>query len=135
RPKNFGFDQGIDPYVEIEVFSADDKVKGAASGEGGLDASARNGMSGIGSPHRRRTKIIQDNGFDPIFNETFTMSLETKFPELVFVKWTVRNSVDGRSYGDRNGILATFTAKLSTLQQGYRHLPLYDTNGDQFLFS
>jgi phosphatidylinositol phospholipase C delta len=135
RPKNLGSDQGIDPYVEIEVFSADDKAKGVASGEGGLDASARNGMSGIGSPHRRRTKIIQDNGFNPIFDETFTMSLETKFPSMVFVRWTVWNSVDGRSYGDRNGALATFTAKLSSLQQGYRHLPLYDSNGDQFLFS
>jgi phosphatidylinositol phospholipase C, delta len=135
RPKNLGSDQGIDPYIEIEVFSADDKAKGVASGEGGLDASARNGMSGIGSPHRRRTKIIRDNGFNPIFNETFTMSLETKFPSLVFVRWTVWNSVDGRSYGDRNGALATFTAKLSSLQQGYRHLPLYDSNGDQFLFS
>ncbi|KAH0566533.1 hypothetical protein GP486_000074 [Trichoglossum hirsutum] len=135
RPKNLGSDQGIDPYIEIEVFSADDKAKGVASGEGGLDASARNGMSGIGSPHRRRTKIIQDNGFNPIFNETFTMSLETKFPSMVFVRWTVWNSVDGRSYGDRNGALATFTAKLSSLQQGYRHLPLYDSNGDQFLFS
>ncbi|KAI9866117.1 MAG: Phospholipase C [Trichoglossum hirsutum] len=135
RPKNLGPDQGIDPYIEIEVFSADDKAKGVASGEGGLDASARNGMSGIGSPHRRRTKIIQDNGFNPIFNETFTMSLETKFPSMVFVRWTVWNSVDGRSYGDRNGALATFTAKLSSLQQGFRHLPLYDSNGDQFLFS
>ncbi|KAI9784559.1 MAG: Phospholipase C [Geoglossum umbratile] len=121
RPKNLGSDQGIDPYIEIEVLCADDKAKGAASG--------------IGSPHRRRTRIIRDNGFDPIFNETFTISLETKFPSLVFVRWTVWNSVDGRSYGDRNGALATFTAKLSSLQQGYRHLPLYDGNGDQFLFS
>jgi phosphatidylinositol phospholipase C delta len=134
RPKNLGSDQGIDPYIEIEVFSADDKAKGVASGEGGLDASARNGMSGIGSPHRRRTRIIRDNGFNPFFDETFTMSLETKFPSMVFVRWTVWNSVDGR-YGDRNGALATFTAKLSSLQQGYRHLPLYDSNGDQFLFS
>jgi phosphatidylinositol phospholipase C delta len=31
--------------------------------------------------------------------------------------------------------LATFTAKLTSLSQGYRYLPLYDAGGDQYLFS
>jgi phosphatidylinositol phospholipase C delta len=31
--------------------------------------------------------------------------------------------------------LATFTAKLSSLKQGYRTIPLLDHNGDRFLFS
>ncbi|KAI9844672.1 MAG: Phospholipase C [Sclerophora amabilis] len=136
RPKGVGPDQDIDPYVEFETFCADDKAKGVAVGRGGQDASARNGMSGIGSPHRRRTKIVQKNGFNPVFNDELTVSLETKFPSLVFVRWTVWNSADGRSYGgDKNRALATFIAKLSSLQEGYRHIPLFNSNGEQFLFS
>ena len=134
RPRGVTPYAALDPYVEIEMFSAEDKGKGVASGEGGSDASARNGMSGIGSPHRRRTHVVQANGFNPVFNDGFKLSLETKYPSLVFVRWTVWNSSDGRNFNTNpNAVpLATFTAKLSSLEQGYRHLRLYDHNGDQF---
>ena len=135
RPRGMNQDRSLDPYVVLEFFCADDRAKGVATGEGGLDASARNGMSGIGSPHRRRTAIVPGNGYNPIFNDKFNLTLETKFPDLIFVRWTVYNSVDGRSYGDKNGLLATYTAKLSSLQDGYRHLPLFDNRGERFLFS
>ena len=134
RPRGVAPDATLDPYVEIEMFSAEDKGKGVASGEGGSDASARNGMSGIGSPHRRRTHVVQANGFNPVFNDSFKLSLETKYPSLVFVRWTVWNSPDGRNFNTNPNAdpLATFTAKLSSLEQGYRHMRLYDHNGDQF---
>ena len=137
RPRGSSVEESLDPYVEIEMFSAEDKAKGVAFGEGGQDASARNGMSGIGSPHRRRTKVVQSNGYSPMFDEKFKLSLETKYPSLVFVRWTVWDSQDGHSYSYNASInpLATFTAKLSSLQQGYRHLPLFDQNGEQFLFA
>ena len=137
RPIRMSPDEILDPYVEIEMFSAEDKGKGLAAGEGGQDASARNGLSGIGSPHRRRTRVVQANGFNPIFQELFKLSLDTKYPDLVFVRWTVWNSPDGqKNANSANAVpLATFTAKLSTLEEGYRHLPLFDHNGDQFLFA
>lgn len=133
RPKGLSLEANINPYVEFEMYSAEDKGRGFASGEGGQDASARNGISGIGQPLRKRTRIIEGNGYDPEFKETISMTLETRYPSLVFVRWTVWNSIDGRSVN--NVPLATFTAKLSSLQQGYRHLPLYDVNGEQYLFS
>lgn len=136
RPRTIGQDDNINPYVEIEMFSADDRGQSFVLGEGGMDASARNGMSGIGYPHRRRTKIEQSNGYSPVFNDKFKLSLETKYPDLVFVRWTVWSSMDGRSAGNNNSVqLATFTAKLTSLSQGYRYLPLYDASGDQYLFS
>ena len=137
RPSKMGPEEYLDPYVEIEMFSAEDKGRGLAAGEGGQDASPRNGVSGIGAPHRRRSRPVQANGFNPVFDEEFKLSLDTKYPELVFVRWTVWNSVDGNTYNTnpRSDPLATFTAKLSTLQEGYRHLPLFDHHGDQFLFS
>lgn len=136
RPRTIGQDDNINPYVEIEMFSADDRGQSFVLGEGGMDASARNGMSGIGYPHRRRTKIEQSNGYSPVFNDKFKLSLETKYPDLVFVRWTIWSSMDGRSTGNNNTVqLATFTAKLTSLSQGYRYLPLYDISGDQYLFS
>src|SRR4030095_12936900 len=69
RSREMGPDDVVNPYIEIELLSADDKRKGVAFGEGGMNASARNGMSGIGLPHRRRTKIEPSNGYNPIFNE------------------------------------------------------------------
>ncbi|KAE8144386.1 PLC-like phosphodiesterase [Aspergillus avenaceus] len=136
RPRGIGPDDNINPYVEIEMFSADDRGQSLVVGEGGMNASARNGISGIGYPHRRRTKIEQSNGYSPIFNDRFRLSLETKYPDLVFVRWTIWSSQDGRSVGSNSSIqLATYTAKLSSLSQGYRYLPLYDGGGDPYLFS
>jgi len=134
RPRGIAPDVTLNPYIEIEMFCAEDRSRGIASGEGGQDASARDGMSGIGSPHRRRTHVVQANGFNPVFNEDFKLSVETKYPSLVFVRWTVWNSQDGHNYvtNPNASPLATFTAKLSSLEQGYRHLRLFDHNGDQF---
>ncbi|KAF2140738.1 uncharacterized protein K452DRAFT_50689 [Aplosporella prunicola CBS 121167] len=135
RPSGMRSDATINPYVEFEMYSANDRARGAAIGEGGMDASARNGVSGIGAPLRKRTQIIEGNGYDPNFNAPINMTLETRYPDLVFVRWTVFNSTDGKSINNSNVPLATFTAKLSSLQQGYRHLPLYNTNGEEYLFS
>ena len=137
QPRGTRPGETLDPYIEIEMFSADDKAKGVASGKGGQDASARNGMSGIGSPHRRRTHVVPSNGYNPVFDESFNLSLETKYPDLVFVRWSVWDSQDGHNYNNNANSepLATFVAKLSSLEQGYRHLPLHDCNGDLFVFA
>ncbi|KAL8959344.1 MAG: hypothetical protein Q9193_003777 [Seirophora villosa] len=137
RPRNLGVDAPLNPYIEIEMFSAEDKGKDVAYGEGGQNASARNGMSGIGSPHRRRTQVVPSHGFSTVFNDEFKLQVQTKHPELVFVRWTVWSFQDGRTYNSSGSSnpLATFTAKLSRIQQGYRQLPLFDDNGNQFLFA
>jgi phosphatidylinositol phospholipase C delta len=137
RPKGLAPNRSVDPYIEVEVYHADDKSKEnkGVVGEGGLDASGKDGSSGLGVPHRRRTQIVQENGFNPVFDKKFNFALTTKYPDLVFVRWTVRCSSDGTSYSDRGYPLATYTTKLSSLKQGYRTLPLFDSNGDQFLFS
>ncbi|KAL8890022.1 MAG: hypothetical protein Q9192_005931 [Flavoplaca navasiana] len=137
RPRSLGVDALLNPYIEIEMFSAEDKGKDVASGQGGQNASARNGMSGIGSPHRRRTQVVQSHGFSTVFNNDFKLQVEAKHQDLVFVRWTVWSSQDGRNYNNSGNSdpLATFTAKLTSLGQGYRHLPLFDHKGDRFLFA
>ncbi|KAF2725786.1 PLC-like phosphodiesterase [Polychaeton citri CBS 116435] len=131
RPRNSNTDGSMNPYIEFEMYSAEDKARGIARGEGGTDASARDGSSGIGSPLRKRTRVVEGNGFDPVWNQTISMEVETKYPTLIFVRWTVWNSPTGNSTS-HNTLLATFTAKLSSLQQGYRHLPLFNPNGEQY---
>ena len=132
RPRNQNPEQGMNPYIEFEMFSAEDRGRGVARSEGGVDASARDGTSGIGTPVRKRTKILEGNGFDPSWKENISMTVETKYPSLIFVRWTVWNSPDGRSLSPNSTMLATFTAKLSSLQQGYRHLPLFNSYGERY---
>ncbi|KAK6347036.1 Phospholipase C [Orbilia brochopaga] len=121
----------LDSYVEVEVFSADDKARGLVTANGGIDKSGSGGMSGLGAPQRRRTKVVKGNLFAPTWNERLTFSVETRFEGLVFLRFAVYND-DGN--GDRT-LKASYCLKLVNAAQGYRHLPLYDMGGEQFLFS
>jgi phosphatidylinositol phospholipase C delta len=132
RPRGLGQEANINPYVEFEMYCAED-MGANATGFGGQDASARNGHSGIGNPLRKRTRIVEGNGYNPEFGNEINMTVTTRYPSLVFVRWTVWNSLDART--TNHAPLATFTAKLDSIQQGYRHLPLFDSNGEQYLFS
>jgi phosphatidylinositol phospholipase C delta len=132
RPRGLGQEANINPYVEFEMYCAED-MGANATGVGGQDASAPNGHSGIGNPLRKRTRIVEGNGYNPEFGNEIEMKVTTRFPSLVFVRWTVWNSLDART--TNHAPLATFTAKLNSIQQGFRHLPLFDSNGEQYLFS
>ena len=120
----------ISPFVEVQMFSAEDKARGIAKGYGGEEVSRMNSYHGIGSPFSRRTKTVPENGFNPQFNDVIELSLQTKYPELVFVRFVVYQA-NKNSHKE----LAVFTAKLDSLQQGYRHLPLYNGNGEELIFS
>jgi phosphatidylinositol phospholipase C delta len=134
RPRGLAQEANINPYVEFEMYCAED-MGANAIGVGGQDASAPNGHSGLGNPLRKRTEIVGGNGYNPEFQGTqdIEMKVTTRFPSLVFVRWTVWHSPDGKT--TNYAPLASFTAKLNSVQEGYRHLPLFDTNGEQYLFS
>lgn len=117
RPFNFGDRRTVDPYVEIEVFLADDK----------RDKQDANGQP-LRRPLKYRTRMIKENGFNPFFDNKFSFNARTKYPDLVFVRWSVKLS-------ESSPAVATYTAKLTSLKQGYRTLPLLDHNGDKYLFS
>lgn len=134
RAANMGKDTPLNPFIEVQMFSAEDRARGIANGTGGMETYS-NGYHGIGSPYRRQTQIRFGNGYNPQFGETIELSLETKYPELVYVRFIVLNSDDGRPNGKGVKQLAAFTAKLGSLQKGYRHLPLYNGQGEEFIFS
>ena len=134
RPQNFSKTDALNPFIEVQMFSAEDRARGIAIGSGGQESSP-NDYHGIGSPYKRHTNIVRGNGYNPQYDETIELSLETKYPELVFVRFIVLNSADGKAYEKNCRQVAVFTAKLSSLQKGYRHLPLYNGNGEEFIFS
>ncbi|KAI0459998.1 phosphatidylinositol-specific phospholipase C [Xylaria acuta] len=127
RPATLPSHRTLDPYVEMEFFHANDK------------RDKHDSTSGVptqtDTPVKVRTSIVRENGFDPVFNYTDVHQVTTKYPELVFVRFSVKLSPDGETVSGRNPTVATYTVKLSNLKQGYRTLPLWDSNGDQFLFS
>jgi phosphatidylinositol phospholipase C, delta len=135
RPPNVGKNDPLNPFVEVQMFSAEDRARGIANGSGGQESSTPNDYHGIGSPYRRRTAVVTGNGYNPQFEETIELSLETKYPELVFVRFIVFNCPDGKPYNKNCKQMAVFTAKLSSLQRGYRHIPLYNGHGEEFIFS
>ncbi|KAF6834019.1 1-phosphatidylinositol-bisphosphate phosphodiesterase [Colletotrichum plurivorum] len=126
RPNGMPANKTVDPYVEVEVFHPSDKRD-----KMDVDPTL---ASVTDSPLKYRTQIIPENGFNPIFDGKFTFKVTTKFPELIFVRWSVKLSHNGENYNDRPPV-ATHTAKLSGLKRGYRTLPLFDHNGEQYLFS
>jgi len=127
RPATLPLNRTLDPYVEMEVFHANDKRD---------KHDSTNGMTiSNDTPGKFRTKVVKENGFDPEFSYMADCKVTTKYPELVFVKFSVKLSPDGDTVSSRNPTVATYTVKLSNLKQGYRTLPLWDSNGDQFLFS
>ncbi|KAL1882989.1 hypothetical protein VTK73DRAFT_511 [Phialemonium thermophilum] len=127
RPYNLGEKRSLDPYVEVEVFLADDKRNKIDYANNG----GTNNSSQLQCYLKRRTRLVKENGFNPEFNESMNFNFTTKYPDLVFVRWSVKIS----GFSDKVPPLATFTAKLASLKQGYRTLPLLDHKGDQYLFS
>lgn len=126
RPANLAPSRTMNPYVEIEVFD------GRA-----FEPKAANPVRAADSALKVQTEPIRDNGFNPMFNNgRFNFSLTTKYPEFVFVKFTVKLSPNGESYNhkDQHGV-ASWMVKLSNLKDGYRTIPLENHEGVQYLFS
>jgi phosphatidylinositol phospholipase C delta len=123
RPRNWG-GEGINPFVQLEVFTPEDRTKQGSETVG----------AGAGSL-RRRTHVVENNGYDPTFHDTLSVAVETCYPSLVFVRLTVHNSLDGRTHASGPAPLATYTAKLDGLQQGYRHIPLNNAANERYYFA
>ncbi|RIA94719.1 PLC-like phosphodiesterase [Glomus cerebriforme] len=105
RPKDL-FMEIIDPFVEVELL-----IPGA-------------------DVVKKKTKTIGDNGFNPTWKETLTFSIDFEYLELVFLRFIVWDE-DVRT----NEFIASYCIPVASLQQGYRHIPLNDANGEQYLFT
>ncbi|CAF1202373.1 unnamed protein product [Rotaria sp. Silwood1] len=66
----------------------------------------------------QKTKIIENNGFDPIWNETFEFDIS--FPRMCLVSFDV---YDYNKY-TKHGRFSYFCLPMTTIQTGYRHIHL-----------
>lgn len=122
---------GMNPYIEFEMFYAEDKERVSTKPTANSHDEDVAPFEKV-LPSRSRTRIVEGNGFDPQYHQNITNTVETKFPSLVFVRWTVWHAPQGKKSGSNGVLLAAYTAKLSSLQQGYRHLPLFNPQGEQY---
>ncbi|XP_056148879.1 1-phosphatidylinositol 4,5-bisphosphate phosphodiesterase delta-1b [Lampris incognitus] len=71
----------------------------------------------------KETEYIENNGFNPTWNENF--QFDVYVPELALVRFVVE---DYDSTSD-NEFVAQYTLPINSLQMGYRHVPLFNKNG------
>ncbi|XP_053569744.1 1-phosphatidylinositol 4,5-bisphosphate phosphodiesterase delta-1 isoform X2 [Bombina bombina] len=91
----------VDPIVSVEIYGvARDKDK-------------------------KKTSHVDDNGFNPSWNETFVFDIDV--PALAMVRFLVED-YDASSWND---FVGQYTVPLTSLQLGYRHIHLLTKDGDQ----
>ncbi|XP_045907110.1 1-phosphatidylinositol 4,5-bisphosphate phosphodiesterase delta-1-like isoform X4 [Micropterus dolomieu] len=72
----------------------------------------------------KETSVIENNGFNPTWNENF--QFDVYVPELALVRFLVE---DYDSMSD-NDFIGQYTLPFNSLKMGYRHVPLLNKNGD-----
>ncbi|KAI8909745.1 PLC-like phosphodiesterase, partial [Gorgonomyces haynaldii] len=104
KPRNNTKGEIIDPYVEVELVTPKEREKWT-------------------------TPIIDNNGFNPVWSKdpkpheslkTFKITVES--PEASFLIFTIKD----KDLMTRDEFIASGGVCLSAMQQGYRHVPLYD---------
>ncbi|KAL8618755.1 hypothetical protein ACOMHN_015165 [Nucella lapillus] len=71
-----------------------------------------------------RTKVIKDNGFNPRWYESCVFT--ARVPEVAVVRFVVKDEDPGL-----DDFIGYYALPFRSMQEGYRHFPLYDTHGDR----
>ena len=77
---------------------------------------------------KNQTCIVWENGFNPIWNQTFTGNFAAT--DFVFVKFTIFS----HNVKLEDVVLGSFVASMSLLCKGYRYLPLNDIWGEKLIY-
>ncbi|XP_005089434.1 1-phosphatidylinositol 4,5-bisphosphate phosphodiesterase eta-1 [Aplysia californica] len=72
-----------------------------------------------------KTKVMENNGFNPRWRET--CSFKIRVPELALVRFTVTDH--DRT---RDDFIGYYCLPVLSIQDGFRHFPLFDKYGNQF---
>ncbi|KAF5723959.1 1-phosphatidylinositol-4 5-bisphosphate phosphodiesterase 1 [Fusarium mundagurra] len=100
----------------------------------GMKLSAGNGlvyvkmklMAPDSSKQKARTTSVLVQDSQVAFDENLELPMETNYPHLTFLHWSVKTMSNGRSMS-----MASGTAKLDNLREGYRVLPLSETSKNE----
>ncbi|KAG0321243.1 Phospholipase C [Podila horticola] len=77
-----------------------------------------------------KTRHVNDNGFNPVWQESFKFRVDYEYHELVFFRFVVQD--EDLKFSD---MIASYCISLDCLQEGYRHIQLHDPSGDPYLYS
>ncbi|EPY50357.1 phosphoinositide phospholipase C Plc1 [Schizosaccharomyces cryophilus OY26] len=83
------------------------------------------------TPFRWTSSVVHRNGFRPIWQESFRYESVTKDDVYSVIRFLVHH----RGSSGNDSVIAVFACPLYRLQTGYRHIPLYDMQGESLLFS
>ncbi|KAJ3161074.1 1-phosphatidylinositol 4,5-bisphosphate phosphodiesterase delta-4 [Geranomyces michiganensis] len=95
----------IDPFVELEVAGS------------------------VSDTTKYRTRAISNNGFNPMWNEEFRFLVTD--PDLALLRFTIYD-MDVKLTND---LVGSYAIPVQSLEQGYRHVPVYNRKGDLIRFS
>ncbi|TPX62191.1 phosphoinositide phospholipase C [Powellomyces hirtus] len=105
KPKDSTGSTVIDPYIEVEIAGSE----------------ADNAKS--------RTRTISNNGFNPMWKEEFKFVISD--PQLALLRFTIFD-MDVALTSD---LIGGWSVPVMSLEQGYRHVPVYNWKGDLIRFS
>ncbi|KZS96863.1 PLC-like phosphodiesterase [Sistotremastrum niveocremeum HHB9708] len=125
----------IDPFVEVSVHVPEWTHSPFLPENPPVYSPGTSGSAVTPSSGRTvtyKTSVVKNNGFNPTWEQTLSVPFDCvgDMMDLVFLKFEVKH--DGV---ERNDSLALYCVPLGSLQQGYRHLPLHDSQLSQYLFS
>ncbi|KAA0719146.1 1-phosphatidylinositol 4,5-bisphosphate phosphodiesterase delta-1 [Triplophysa tibetana] len=72
----------------------------------------------------KQTQYIENNGFNPMWNENF--QFEVCVPDLALVRFLIEDYDSASS----NEFIGQYTLPFNSLRNGYHHVPLFNKNGD-----
>ncbi|CAN6660045.1 1-phosphatidylinositol 4,5-bisphosphate phosphodiesterase 1 [Trichomonascus vanleenenianus] len=131
RPKNLKADDKFEPYVTVELFGNNSctQRKGESKKSDSLPYSSLAKLKRFDLTATAASKYKTepaDNGFNPVWNASYNFDIDEEDYDFTFLRFTLH-------CGD--SIFACYTVRLRNLQQGFRHLPLHDLQGEEYIFS
>ncbi|KAJ7050569.1 PLC-like phosphodiesterase [Mycena amicta] len=123
----------IDPYVEVVLHIPAWSEKPFLPKESSYKHTPPSDPDGASARKISfATTAVKDNGFNPMFQEELCLPFDCLggMRELIFVEFLVKQD----KKPDLEP-LASYIAPLSSLQHGFRHLPLHDSQLSAHLFS
>ncbi|XP_069472948.1 1-phosphatidylinositol 4,5-bisphosphate phosphodiesterase delta-4 [Ambystoma mexicanum] len=118
---------GFSPvHLDINVISAQQLPKDEDSKDEIVDPLVRVEIYGIPADHaKHETKHIDNNGFNPIWNETLKFKIHV--PKLAMVRFVVEDY----DIASKNDFIAQYTLPFTSIKSGYRHIHLLSKDGNQ----
>ncbi|RLV89894.1 1-phosphatidylinositol 45-bisphosphate phosphodiesterase 1 [Spathaspora sp. JA1] len=108
-------DDIINPFITFEIIGANTIQWDSSEMENG------------------RTRVIFENGFNPIWKHKFTGVLTCSEYDFVFLKFTINSS--GTEDSEPSSPIGISVVRMCYLKQGYRYLPINDVFGEQLVYS